>query len=293
MICRTGTSGAPGAGSGTVRPRRCEALWHALVQALRVVSPVVPFLTEHLWQQLVVSVCPDAPTSVFLAGWPAPAPVDERLLADVAAVRKVVDLGRRARAAAKLKLRQPLRTLLVDGVDGLDGYLDQIADELRVKEVRLAPIETSRLRVRPNLPVVAKRLGRDVPVVRKALDAGEFTALPGGGFAVAGHELGPDEVLVERAGAGGVGGRRGGRGHGRVRHTLDDDLIREGRVYELIRLVNGKRRDADLALTDRIALTLPASDADLLRHADWIAAETLATSVEVAEADGEVALTLA
>jgi isoleucyl-tRNA synthetase len=270
-----------------------EALWHALVQALRVVSPVVPFLTEHLWQQLVLSVCPDAPRSVFLAGWPAPEPVDERLLADVAAVRKVVDLGRRARAASKLKLRQPLRTLLVDGVEGLDGYLDQIADELRVKEVRLAPIETSRLRVRPNLPVVAKRLGRDVPVVRKALDAGEFTALPGGGFAVAGHELGPDEVLVERLEQEGWAVAAEDGVTVAFDTTLDDDLIREGRVYELIRLVNGKRRDADLALTDRIALTLPASDADLLRHADWIAAETLATSVEVADADGEVALTLA
>jgi isoleucyl-tRNA synthetase len=270
------------------------ALWSALVTALRVVSPVVPFLTEHLWQRLVVGVCPDAPRSIFLAGWPEAGPVDERLLADVAAVRRVVDLGRQARAAAKLKLRQPLRALVVEGFGGdsagISGFLDEIADELRVKEVRLGHVETARLRVRPNLPVVAPRLGRDVPAVRRALDAGEFTARPDGGFTVAGHELGPDEVLVERMEQEGWAVASEDGVTVAFDTTLDDGLRREGRVYELIRLVNAKRREADLALTDRIALTLPASDADLMLHAPWIAAETLATSIDVAAADGEVTL---
>ena len=65
--------------------------------------------------------------------------------------------------------------------------------------------------------------------------------------------------------------------------SLDDELLREGRVYELIHLVNSMRRDAGLALTDRISLSLPAGDADLLDHEDWIARETLAVSVD---ADG-------
>ena len=69
--------------------------------------------------------------------------------------------------------------------------------------------------------------------------------------------------------------------------ALDDELRREGRVYELIHRVNSLRKESGLALTDRIALTIPASDADLLEHAEWIKAETLATSLE---ADGDDAL---
>ena len=62
--------------------------------------------------------------------------------------------------------------------------------------------------------------------------------------------------------------------------ALDDELEREGRVYDLIHAVNTMRKEAGLELTDRIVLTLPEADADLLEHADWIARETLAVSVE-------------
>ena len=74
--------------------------------------------------------------------------------------------------------------------------------------------------------------------------------------------------------------------------ALDDALLAEGRVYETTHLVNSMRKDAGLALTDRISLWLPASDADLLAHRDRIAAETLATSVQVA-ADEQIRLTRA
>jgi isoleucyl-tRNA synthetase len=67
--------------------------------------------------------------------------------------------------------------------------------------------------------------------------------------------------------------------------TLDDELLREGRVYELIHQVNTMRKEAGLGLSDRIALTLPASDADLLVYSDWIRAEVLATSIDIGPDD--------
>ena len=70
--------------------------------------------------------------------------------------------------------------------------------------------------------------------------------------------------------------------------ALDEALLREGRVYELIHLVNSMRKDSGLALTDRIALSIPARDADLLEHADWIKAETLAVSVDANRGDAPV-----
>jgi isoleucyl-tRNA synthetase len=258
-----------------------RTLWVGLVQALRVIAPVMPFLAEHLWQAIVIGACPQAPESVFLAGWPQAGQVGDRMVADMAAVRKVVDLGRRARADAKLKLRQPLRKLLVEGADGIEHYLSEIADELRVKDISLERIESSGLRVKPNFPVVAPRLGSSMPLVKKALDAGEFRALDDGRFEVMGFVLEPNEVIVERLEKAGWAVASEAGVTVALDTTLDDELRRESRVYELIHLVNSMRKDAGMGLSDRIALTLPESDKDLLGYRDWIAAEVLAVSVEV------------
>ena len=88
-----------------------QTLWWSVVQALRVVSPAMPFLTEHLWQTLVLG----GPDSVHLSGWPEAGETDEALLDEIGAVRRVVELGRQARSQSGIKLRQPLRRLVVQG----------------------------------------------------------------------------------------------------------------------------------------------------------------------------------
>src|SRR5439155_5900553 len=151
------------------------------------------------WRILVADACGGAPESVFLAGWPAARAEDGELLAEMDEVRRVVELGHRARAQAGLKLRQPLRRLVAQGVSGAARHADQIRDELRVKEVEFGTVEAAEVRVKPNLPVLGPKLGKELGPVRAALAAGEFETLPGGGVRVAGHELGPEEVLVERS----------------------------------------------------------------------------------------------
>src|SRR3954454_2867184 len=101
-----------------------RTLWIALVQVARVVAPVLPFLSEYLWQALMTGACPNAPASVHLAGWPARSerPGDEELLAEIAPVRDVVQLGRRARGEANLRLRQPLRRMYVRGASAAAGH---------------------------------------------------------------------------------------------------------------------------------------------------------------------------
>jgi isoleucyl-tRNA synthetase len=262
-----------------------RTLWTAVVQSVRVISPVTPFLAEHMWQSLVVAVCPDAPESIFLAGWPAAGMIDDELVASVAAARKVVDLGRSARANAKLKTRQPLRTLVVEGAGGIEGHLSEIADELRVKQVSQERIETAGLRVKPNFPVLAPRLGASMPLVKKALDAGEFRELDGGRFEVMGFVLESSEVVVERLEKAGWAVTAADGVTVALDTTLDDELLREGRVYELIHQVNTKRKQDGLGLSDKIALLLPSSDADLLGYRDWIATEVLATSVDLGPVD--------
>ncbi len=260
-------------------PTALRVLWHALVQGVRVIAPVMPFLAEHLWQVLVREPCPDAPESVFLAGWPSTVEPDLALLDEIAELRRVVELGRQARSTSGLKLRQPLARLVVEGAPSVAGHVAELRDELRVLRVELGHVD-AQLVVKPNLPVLGPKLGKGLGPVREALRSGAFEELGGGRFRAAGHDLEPDEVLVERSGQEGWAVASADGLTVALATTLDDELLRLGRVYELIHTVNSMRKDAGLDLSDRITLSIPVDDADLLPHADWIKAETLAVSLE-------------
>ena len=124
-----------------------------------------------------------------------------------------------------------------------------------------------------------------MPLVKNALDAGEFRELDGGRFEVLDFVLDPDEVFVERLEKAGWAVAADDGMTVALDTTLDDELVREGRVYELIHLVNTMRKQAGLGLSDRIRLSLPSSDADLRAYHDWIAAEVLAVSIDLAPVD--------
>jgi len=252
-----------------------RVLWYALVQSLRAVSPLMPFLADHLWGNLVRG----RESSIFLAGWPEVAEPDAGLLAEIAEVRRVVELGRQARSTSNLKLRQPLRQLIVAGAPVASAHLDEIADELRVKEVVFGDVEASELRVKPNLRVLGPKLGPALPEVRTALAEGRFEELDGGRFQVDGHVLEPDEVLVERIGRAGWAVATDGVVTVALDTRLDDELRLEARCNDLIRDVQLLRKESGLEITDRIRLWIP--DEELLRFADHIAEETLAASVEL------------
>ena len=257
-----------------------RTLWHALVRGLRVIAPVTPFLADHLWRNLVAEACEGAPGSVHLAGWPEQTEPDEALLSEVAEVRRVVELGRQARSLSGIKLRQPLRRLVVQGADGVSGHSGEIADELSVKEVEFGPVEATELRVKPNLPVLGPKLGKELAGVRSALEAGEFEELGEGKLRVNAHELGPDEVLVERRGKEGWAVAAEDGITVALDLSLDEALELEGRVRDLIHQLNTMRKEAGLELTDRIVVTLPEAQSELLRHDQWIKEETLAVSIE-------------
>jgi isoleucyl-tRNA synthetase len=254
-------------------------LWYALVQSLRVIAPVAPFLSDHLWRNLVQ----DGPASVHLAPWPESASHDTELLAEIAEVRRVVELGRQARSSSQLKLRQPLRRLVVAGAaPATRGHADEIADELRVRDVTFGDVEASELRVKPNLPVLGPKLGAALRDVRASLERGEFEELDGGRFQVDGHVLDPGEVLVERVGREGWAVASEDGVTVAIDTELDDELRLEGRLFDRIHEVNVLRKESGLELTDRIRLWLP--DAELVeRFGERLAAETLAVSVDVGD----------
>jgi isoleucyl-tRNA synthetase len=256
-----------------------RVLWYALVQGIRGIAPVMPFLSEHLWQALVADACEGAPESVFLGGWPEVAEPDAALLDEIAEVRAIVGLGHRVRDAAGIKLRQPLRSLLVEGAELALGHADEIAEELRVKSVSFEPLAGAGVRAKPNLKLLGPRLGGRLPAIRTALAEGRFERLPGGRVRVEGHELEPDEVFVERAAPEGWALAEEGQLSVALDVRLDSELELEGRVYDLVHAVNTMRKEQGLAITDRIVLTLP-DGGDLDRFLDWVKSETLAVEIE-------------
>lgn len=187
-----------------------------------------------------------------------------------------------------MRLRQPLRRASVHGSVAVERHADVVRDELRVKEVEAVAEPRVTFSYKPNLRVLGPRLGGELATVRAALAAGDFEELGAGRVRVAGHELGGDELLVERA-------KERGWAHSErlsvgLDLELDDDLLAEGRVLDLIHALNSLRKERGLELTDRIAVTLPAGDADLLtQHADWIKQETLAERIDANGAALEIA----
>jgi isoleucyl-tRNA synthetase len=270
-----------------------RTLWVGVVTALRIVAPIMPFLTEHLWSSLVSGACEDAPESVHLAGWPTSCvEVDQGLLEEMDAVRRVVEAGRRARMEANIKLRQPLRRVIVRGADAARGHLSEILEELRVKEVSFDEDTTIDVTVKPNFPVAGPRLGPKIKDVTAALARGEYRDTADGGVEVAGETLSADEVQrTEKVVVEGWVVAHDGGVSVAIDPTLDDDLILEGRALELIRSLNEQRKQVGLELTDRIQLRLPPEHADVIdRYRDWVAAEVLATSLEIDPDLGEAVL---
>jgi isoleucyl-tRNA synthetase len=218
---------------------------------------------------------------VHLAGWPEPPEPDRKVLDEMVLVRRVVTLAHRARATSGLKVRQPLRRLVVAGAGGAAGHSGEIADELRVKEVEFGTVEASELRVKPNLRVLGPKLGKGLGEVREALARGEFEELDGGRFRVNGYDLEPDEVLVERVGREGWAVESEDGITVALDTSLDEELRLEARANDLVREIQNLRKASGLEITDRIHLWI--ADAELLPFSERIAAETLAVSVELGD----------
>ena len=278
-------------------------LYEVLTTLARMLAPLVPFVTEAMYQNLVRSVDEEAPLSVHHTLWPQPdeAAVDDDLLARMALARQVVALGHSARNSQNVKLRQPLARALVHlepGSETLDAeLLALVQDELNVKEVLFVE-EAGDLvsyRLLPDNKVLGPRFGKRFPALRQALaalDPAQAARRVRAGLPltveVAGEEveLAPDEVLVQenpRAGLA-VAAEKGVTVA--VDVVITPELKAEGQAREVVRRIQNLRKEAGFDLADRIVTVYQAEGELAAAIEDWhdfIAAETLSVELRPGE----------
>jgi isoleucyl-tRNA synthetase len=281
-------------------------LYTCLTALARLMAPFTPFLSDAMYRNLVAEQDSSAPESVHLAGWPEVREemIDERLLADTALLLQVVSLGRSARQAAGVRVRQPLSELLVSspaGIEGLQRFETELREELNVKAIRYLDVDQPLVQYRllPNLPVVGRKYRQMVPAIREALsrlapeEATAVARAAEGGrpfqLVVNGQamDLEPNDVLVHATSPEGYEVAAENRLLVALNTSITSELRMEGQARDLVRFVQDARKAAGFEISDRISLALqPEGDLDVDRlvelYGDYIKAETLANSLAVA-----------
>jgi isoleucyl-tRNA synthetase len=274
-------------------------LHHCLVEVSKLLAPLTPFVADEIYDNLDGSE-----PSVHLCDYPKAdaARRDADLELDMQVTREAIELGRAARAHAKVKIRQPLAEAVV--VAGgreraaLERFEDQVREELNVKRVRFVTEaeELGRWELKPNYRTLGPRFGKSMPQVAAAvaaLDAQSAAATlrSGGtvGLMIDGkeHPLTEEDVQLVLQPLEGYQVERSGSHAVALNLELDDALRREGLAREAVRAIQEARKNAGLDVSDRITLTLggdPAIIAAVREHEEYVTGETLAT--EVAYRDG-------
>jgi isoleucyl-tRNA synthetase len=274
------------------------ATLHTVLDTLtRLMAPLVPFITERVWQDLVRPVTPDAPESVHLAAWPVAdeGSIDDRLQAQMAMVRRLVELGRATRAESAVRTRQLLGRALV----GANGWAElgeelraQIAEELNVQSTEAlseAAGDLLQYSAKGNFRALGKRFAKRTPLVAGAIaaaDAAELAAaLRSGGTATVTVEGEPvevtaEEVVVTETPKEGWAVATAGGETVALDLTITPELKLAGLARDAVRLIQEARKTSGLDVSDRITLRWFATDADtasaLTAHQSTIAEEVLA-----------------
>ncbi|MDX6642466.1 MAG: isoleucyl-tRNA synthetase, partial [Solirubrobacteraceae bacterium] len=283
-------------------PAAFATLRHCLVTISQLLAPFCPFVADEIYDNL-----DGAEQSVHLCDFPEPGFRDDSLLAAMAVARQTVRLGMAARAAANVKVRQPLREAVIVAAGAERGAIERLQDvvreELNVKQLRFvsAADELGRYEVKPNYRALGPRFGKQMPQVAAAVAALDpaHVALAlreerAVGIAIDGreHQLAVEDLQLAMRPLDGYQLEREGSHAVALDLAIDDELRAEGWAREMVHAVQGARKDAGLAVEDRIALEL-GGDPELLAgaraHEDYVTSETLATSVkyDLAEGGGE------
>ena len=279
-------------------------LWTALVTTAKAAAPLVPFITESIYRNLVCSIDKTAPESVHLADYPVvnEAWIDEELEKNMELVLEIVVLGRASRNETNIKNRQPVAHMYVNAERELSDFFKEIvADELNVKEVVFKDDMEEYLTYsfKPNFRVLGPKVGKQIGAVKAALgklngskakaelDAtGKLVvALPDGEVT-----LTTEDVEVSMAQTEGFNCQRYNGVTIALDTTLTEELLEEGFVREIISKVQTMRKENGFEVTDHIKVSLSGNEklqAIVAKNEDYLKEITLADSVAYGTLAGE------
>ncbi|MDO4339532.1 MAG: isoleucine--tRNA ligase [Eubacteriales bacterium] len=280
-------------------------LYTALVTVAKTAAPMIPFMTEDIYQNLVRSIDKDAPESIHLCDFPTVKEewIDKELEANMEELLEIVVLGRAARNTANIKNRQPIGTMYVKAEKEMDKFFtDIIADELNVKEVKFANDVESFISYsfKPQLRTVGPKYGKLLGGIRKALSeidgSKAMKELKSTGVLsldIDGNkvDLAEEDLLIETAQTEGYVTESNNETSVVLDTNLTPELIEEGFVREIISKVQTMRKEAGFEVMDKICIYVKDNDKiiDLMKkHQDEIMAEVLAEKVILGETDGYV-----
>ena len=271
-------------------------LYTALVTVSKCAAPMIPFMAEDIYRNLVCSVDKDAPESVHLCDFPVAkeAWIDKKLEEDMEAVLKVVVMGRACRNSANIKNRQPIGMMFVKAPVALDSfYQDIIKEELNVKEVSF----TDDVRAfttytfKPQLRTVGPKYGKQLGGIQKELAAldgnaamDELDAKGALKFDIGGVdvELSKDDLLIEMIQKEGYISEADNAVTVVLDTRLTEELIEEGFVYEVISKIQTMRKEADYEVMDHIEVAVDKNEkiADIIaKNQAMIAGKVLADRI--------------
>ena len=278
-------------------------LYTALVTVAKAAAPMIPFMTEDIYQNLVRSIDANAPESIHLCDYPKvnEAWIDKDLEANMEELLEIVVLGRACRNTANIKNRQPIGTMYVKAEKKMDKfYTDIIADELNVKEVKFADDVESFISYsfKPQLRTVGPKYGKLLNGIRTALSEIDGTAamkeLRENGVLtldIDGNkvELAEEDLLIETAQTEGYVTETDGETSVVLDTNLTPELIQEGFVREIISKVQTMRKEAGFEVMDKIIVYAKDNDKimDIMKaNQDEIKREVLAENIILGEAEG-------
>ena len=280
-------------------------LYTALVEICKTAAPMIPFMTEDIYQNLVRSIDANAPESIHLCDFPKvnEAHIDKELEENMDRVLKLVVMGRACRNTANIKNRQPIGQMYVKADFELSEFFDAIvADELNVKNVTFTQEvrDFTSYSFKPQLKTVGPKYGKLLGGIKNVLSGLDGNAamdeLNANGclrFEVNGEEvvLNREDLLIDTAQMEGYVSEDDNGITVVLDTNLSEELLEEGFVREIISKVQTMRKEADFEVMDKIVITYEGSvkaETVFAKNADEIGAETLALEVKKATPAGYV-----
>ena len=254
-----------------------DTLYHTLIKFIKILAPVIPFVSEEIYCNLMSSFSGGNSRSIHLSEFPAydNALANDELISEIDSVKQIVSLGRSVRNKANIKIRQPLSELVIKSEKQIITYLsrneDQLKEEINVKSIRYIEddSEVIHYQVKPNFQMLGQKYGAqmkkiagllssmDVDILLNGIKSGEGVHIDLSGNQI---KIVPNELIIEENPVKGFSATSNYNSTVALNINLDTELINEGIVRDIVRQIQNLRKESGLRVEDRISVAIESGE---------------------------------